>query len=108
MDGTVMRDQLVASGYVAAELVIEHVSDAVFEARLAARRPAPTYRQLRAKDYAAELGREPGVMNAIGDSIDVIVKQFIQMRQDGQVLIPEMETHIDKITAIKARHPIPE
>lgn len=69
--------------------------------------PPPTYRQLRAIDYAAELGQEPGAMNAIGDSLDVIFKQFNQMRLDGQPLIQEADGMLGKILAIKARHPKP-
>ncbi|MDA1100824.1 MAG: hypothetical protein O2967_17770 [Proteobacteria bacterium] len=69
---------------------------------------APTYRQLRAAAYAAELGREPGRMNALGDSLDAMLKQFYQLRLGGTPLIREMDDLLGKVLAIKARIPKPE
>jgi len=56
--------------------------------------PEPTYQQLRRTEYPPE-----------GDQLDVIWKQFEQMRTDGTVLLPETDAMLTKIKTVKSRNP---
>ncbi len=99
-----------AAAYRAASAGPGYMTRAAYAAAEAARQAAnePSYRQRRAAAYAAALGREPGQMNAIGDCLDVILKQYNQLRLDGTPLIQEMDDLLGKVLAIKARIPKPE
>lgn len=67
--------------------------------------PVVGYRDRRAKDYALELGADPGdVIKTLGDVLDVAIRE---MRARGVTVTPEFTTLTTKIDAIKARHPKP-
>ena len=50
--------------------------------------------------------RKPG-LPIIGDQLDVIWKQFNQMRLNGQPLIPEADDMLDNILSNKDKYPKP-
>jgi hypothetical protein len=98
-----------AAAYEAARAAPGYLTKAAEAAAEAARQAVngPSYRQRRAAAYAATLGREPGQMNAMGDCLDVILKQFNQLRLDGTPMIQEMDDLLGKVLAIKAKFPKP-
>ncbi len=97
----------VAAGYAPNDIEERVVESAEYRTLLDATQPEPTYRQRRARDYAAELGQEPGQISAIGDTLDTILKQFNQQRLDGAPMIQEMDDLLAAVLTIKARHPKP-
>lgn len=66
---------------------------------------APSPRQRRRRDFAAELGADPGdEISTLGDVLDVVIRE---MRARGASVAPEFGALVAKIDAIKARHPKP-
>lgn len=67
--------------------------------------PPPAYRDRRARDYALELGDDPGdVIKTLGDVLDDLIRE---MRARGATVTPEFAALTAKIDAIKSRHPKP-
>lgn len=67
--------------------------------------PAIGYRDRRARDYALELGDDPGdVIKTLGDVLDDVIRE---VRARGASVTPEWSAMVAKIDAIKARHPKP-
>ena len=64
------------------------------------------YRRARKAAYVAELGLEPDVINTNGDVLDVIFEQIATITIPG-TRTPKFAAMLDKIAAIKARHPKP-
>lgn len=56
----------------------------------------PDYRRLREREYPK-----------VGDQLDVLWKQFNQLRLDGQPLIQEADDMLGSILATKAKYPKP-
>jgi len=56
--------------------------------------PVPTYQELRKAEYPPE-----------GGQLDVIWKQFEQMRTDGTVLLSETDAMLTKIKTVKSKYP---
>lgn len=65
----------------------------------------PSARRRRRRDFALELGADPGdEISTLGDVLDVVIRE---LRARGESATPEFATLVAKIDAIKARHPKP-
>lgn len=65
--------------------------------------PPPGYRDRRARDYALELGDDPGdIIKTLGDVLDDVIREI---RARGATVTPDFAALASKIDAIKARHP---
>ena len=74
-------------------------------ARLVDAAPPRGYRDGRMADYAAELGKDPGdIIKTLGDVLDVMIAELVAR---GAAVTPEFAAMLQKIAAIKSRHPKP-
>lgn len=67
--------------------------------------PEIGYRDRRARDYALELGDDPGdIIKTLGDVLDDVIRE---MRARGATVTSDFAALATKIDAIKVRHPKP-
>lgn len=72
-------------------------------------RPAPpTAEKIGAEHYEQIRMNRRSEYPDIGDQLDIIMKQFNQLRLNGQPMIQEMDDLIGKCLAVKSRNPFPD